>query len=234
MSRFAAKPATVRPPAQFSTSYSKIKTFENCPKKYGHLYVVKDVKEEDSEHLRIGNEIHAALAKAIEKGEALPADLAEHQHWVDKFRSGAGTPGVSLLVEQKLAINDKFQPVEFFAKDAWFRAIVDVAKLIDDVGVVADWKTGKIVEDSVQLALFAAVIFAHHPQIMKLRTEFIWLNHDATTREDFSREEMPELWSIMMPRIEAIENAHRSMDFPAVQSGLCRWCPVKSCINHKG
>lgn len=234
MSRFAAKPVAARPPARFSTSYSKIKAFENCPKKYGHLYVTKDVKEEDSEHLRIGNEIHLALAKAVKDNVPLPKDLEIHQHWVDKFRAGMGTPGVTVLVEQKLAINDKFQPVEFFAKDAWFRAIVDVAKLIDDVGVVADWKTGKVIDDSVQLALFAAVVFAHHPQIKKLRTEFIWLSHDATTREDFDRNDMAELWSIMLPRIDMIENAHKSMDFPAVESGLCRWCPVKTCLHYKG
>jgi len=233
MSRFAAKPAAAHASSSFNWTFSKLKTFENCAKKYSHLYVLKDVTEEDSEHLRVGNEVHAALAKAVLTGQPLAADLADYQHWVDKFRAGVGTPGVELLVEQKLAIDENFQPVEFFARKVWMRGVIDVAKIIGDVAVVADWKTGKPQEDLIQLALFAALTFAHKPQLKKIRTEFIWLKDNFSTREDFSREDMVELWSSVLPRVESLRNSHDTMEFPAVQNALCRYCPVLKCAHNK-
>ncbi len=233
MSRFAAKPTAPRPPANFNWTYSKLGTFENCPKKYGHLYVLKDVKEEDSDHLRIGNEIHAAMADAIKTGDPLRADLAKYQHHVDRARKGHDRDGVKILVEQKLAMNRNFQPTEFFADDVWLRGIVDVAKVAGDVAVVLDWKTGAPKEDSVQLALFAALIFSHHPQVQKIRTEFVWLRDDFSSPEDFIREDLVELWSIMMPRAEELEAATKAMEFPPHENALCRYCPVKQCAYNK-
>jgi hypothetical protein len=96
-----------------------------------------------------------------------------------------------------------------------------------------DWKTGKILEDGVQLALMAACVFAHHPQIQKLRTEFVWLKEDATTRADFTREDMVKVWAGVLPRVEVLEKAYKTTDFPPTPNNLCRkWCPVTSCPYH--
>ncbi len=233
MSRFAAKPMAPRPPAAFNFTYSKLNTFENCPKKFGHLYVLKDVKEEDSDHLRIGNEVHAALAEAVSSGNPLAGDLAKYQHHVDRARKGHDQEDVKILVEQKLAMNRDFMPTEFFGHDVWFRGIVDVAKIAGDVAVIFDWKTGKPQEDSVQLALFAALIFSHHPKVQKVHTEFVWLKDDFSSAEPFVREDLVELWSIMLPRAEALEEAQKNMEFPPHENVLCKWCPVKQCAFNK-
>lgn len=190
------------------------------------------MKEEDSEQLRLGNEVHAALAKAIETGEPLSKDYEKYQHHVERARKGAG-PGVELLVEQKLAMDRNFIPTEFFAPDVWFRGIVDVAKVADDVAVILDWKTGKPQEDVIQLALFAALIFSHRPRVMKVRTEFVWLKDDFSTAEDFTRSDLIELWANVMPRVEGLETATKVMEFPPHETPLCKWCPVKQCAHNK-
>lgn len=101
------------------------------------------------------------------------------------------------------------------------------------MALVADWKTGKILEDSVQLALMAQCVFAHHPEVQRVRSEFIWLKEDATTRADFSREDMVKLWVSLNPRIAALEHAHNTTTYPAKPGSLCRrWCPVKACPHH--
>lgn len=96
------------------------------------------------------------------------------------------------------------------------------------------WKTGKILEDGVQLALMAQCVFAHHPEVEKLRTEFIWLKEDATTRADFTRGDMVAVWAGLLPRVTTLQNAHETMSFPPRPGGLCkRWCVVDSCP-HRG
>jgi hypothetical protein len=56
-------------------------------------------------------------------------------------------------------------------------------KIAGPVALIVDWKTGKVLENSEQLALMAQCVFAHFPQVMKVRSEFVWLQFDATTRE---------------------------------------------------
>lgn len=217
-------------PKAFAWSYSKLKNYETCPKRYYTIDVAKAVKEEESEQLLYGNMLHKHLAAAISGKAALPAGFTTHQHWVDKLQAGSAT----LLVEQQLAITKDFGPTEWFGDDAWYRGIADVIKIAGPVAAVLDWKTGKILEDGVQLALMAACVFAHHPGVDKIRTEFVWLKEDATTRADFTRADMPKVWAGVLPRVQMLTNAHAAMEFPPKPGTLCRkWCPVTSCP-HQG
>lgn len=220
---------TYNKPKPFAWSYSRLKNFETCPKRSWHLDIKKDIKEEESEQLRYGNDLHKALAERLSQNKPLPPAYAQFESWAAKV----GTPGGKLLVEQKLAITADFGPCEFFSKDAWYRGIGDVIKIVGPVALILDWKTGKLLEDSVQLALMAQCVFAHYPDVQKVRSEFIWLKEDATTRGDFSREDMPGLWVSLHPRVEAMKQAHETTTYPAKPGPLCRrWCPVTVCPHH--
>lgn len=217
-------------PKPFSWSYSKLKNFETCPKRYYNVDVAKVVKEEESEQLQYGNTLHKVLAEAISGKAPLPTHFAHLQKWVDRLADGNG----QVLVEQQLAITADFGKSDWFGRDAWYRGIADVIKTVGPVALVIDWKTGKILEDGVQLALMAACVFAHHPQVQKIRTEFVWLKEgDATTRADFARDEMAKIWAGVLPRVKTLENAHKAAEFPPKPGNLCRrWCPVDSCPHH--
>lgn len=216
-------------PKSFAWSYSKIKNYETCPKRYWHYDVSKDVKEPEGEALQYGNAIHAALAAAL-TGTPLPNHFKNMQSWVDRITTREG----KILTEQKLAITDEFEPCDWFAKNAWYRGIADVIKITGRVALAIDWKTGKIIEDGSQLALMAQCIFSHHPEVERIRTEFVWLKEDATTRADFSRTDMAEVWKGILPRVSLLQNAHETMTFPPKPGGLCRkWCSVHSCP-HQG
>lgn len=217
-------------PKPFAWSYSKLKNYETCPKRYYAVDVAKLVKEEESEQLLYGNTLHKVIAEAISGKAPLPNHFRHLQEWVDKVTAGGNA---KILVEQQLAIRSDFGPTEWFGKDAWYRGIADVIKIIGPVAVVLDWKTGKILEDGIQLALMAQCVFAHHPEIQKIRTEFVWLKEDATTRADFSRDDMAKVWAGLLPRVATLENAHKAADFPPKPGNLCRkWCPVDSCPHH--
>jgi hypothetical protein len=215
----------------FTWSYSRLKNFESCPKRHFHIDIEKSVKEEESEQLLWGNEVHDALAKRLKSKTTLPVPMRSYEPWCVKIEKEPG----EILVEQKLAIRKDFGPTTFFAKDVWFRAVGDVIKLSPSgaVALIADWKTGKIVEDSQQLALSAACVFAHYPSVQAVRSEFIWLKEDATTRGTFKRSDMPGMWRGLWPRIEALEAAHDACNYPPKPGSLCRkWCPVSKCPHH--
>lgn len=219
-------------PKPFAWSYSKLKNFETCPKRYWHIDDQRQYQEE-SEQLAWGNRVHKCAAERLKDGTPLPPDVAMLEPWCQRIiGDGRGV----ILVEQKLAIAADFGACGWFdkgARPAWFRGVADAIKIAGPVALAIDWKTGKIVEDSVQLALMAQCIFAHHPEIQKIRTEFIWLKEDATTRADFAREDMAELWRGLLPRVSALKQAHEIVSFPPTPGKLCRkYCPVDVCPHY--
>jgi hypothetical protein len=152
--------------------------------------------------------------------------------WAQRVLTGPGT----IQVEQQYAITKDFEPCAWFDSDnppekrAWYRAKGDVVKLNGSAAIVVDWKTGRVVEDSVQLLLTAACLFYHFPQLQAVRSMYAWIKEDADTREDIRREELPAFWNNIWERIEDLKRAHEQVDYPPTPNRLCaRWCAVKQC-----
>lgn len=220
-------------PKPFSWSYSRLKNFEACPKRHFEIDLSKNVKEADGEALLWGNAVHNALAARCGPAQTpLPEGMKPYEHWAQKVLAGGG----DIHVEQNMALARDFQACGYFDKGdrpTWFRAKVDFIKIIGDVALIVDWKTGKILEDSQQLALTAACVFAKHPDIAAVRASFVWLKEDAESSETFMKDDMPYMWRNLWPRIEALERAHNEMNYPPIQNRLCRsWCPVTKCPYH--
>lgn len=225
-------------PKPFAWSYSQLKNFETCPKRHWHVDKKKDFKEADSEALMEGNRVHDMFHKRIGKNEPFPAAYQPSlEPWVDRVFEYRGVDvrkhGAQVLTEQKLAIDKDFSPQPFFGSAVWFRSIADLLWILGPVAVNIDWKTGKIVEDSVQLMLSSACVFAHYPQVQTIRSRFIWLAENADTTLDIQRSDMPAMWSDLWSRIKALEAAHNETSYPPKPSRICRsWCPVTVCPHH--
>lgn len=217
---------------RFSWSYSRLKNFEACGFRYEQVDLLKAFKEEESEQLAWGDSVHKNVAARIRDNTPLPDTMGHVEPWVKRILSNVG-PTTRLYVEQKYAINEDFGPTGYFAPDAWFRSIVDVLKVEGDLALACDWKTGKILEDGVQLAMVAACVFAHFPDVNIVRSEFIWLKDDASSRKDFTRTGMADVWREVLPRVHLLEQATRSGLFPPRPGRLCRkYCPVAKCVHH--
>jgi hypothetical protein len=230
MNRFTPKPARQKP---FTWTYSKLKNFEACQFKHQQVDLLKTFQEAESDELREGNQTHEAMKLAIEKGQPLPEKFERWQYWVDRLTPKSNE---TALVELKLAITRDLKPCGYFADDVWFRCVVDLFKLSAmpsgrTLGLAVDYKTGKIIEDSVQLALSAQSLFVHYPQVKAIRTDFIWLKFDnAQTTETFTPADMASLWEVVLPRVEAMEYAYNHNLYVPMPGRLCRkWCPVSSC-----
>ena len=59
-----------------SWSYSSLKMFQQCPKKYYHLRVAKDYKDEDNTATVYGKEVHKAAEDFIKDGTPIPEKFA--------------------------------------------------------------------------------------------------------------------------------------------------------------
>lgn len=215
----------------FAWSYSKKKNFDTCPKRHYEIDIAKNFKEDQGPDSQLGwgNRVHKALAEACVGKAPLPDAMQDYQPWVDKVKAGPG----ELLVEQKFALTKDFQPTEFFGPRAWYRGIGDVVRVAGPVALGLDWKTGKVLHDSRQLMLLASCIFAFHPDVKRVRTEFVWLKEGCTTPEIFNRDTIRNEWVSLLPEIEQLEQADKDMNYPPKPGYLCHsYCPVMSCPFH--
>lgn len=220
--------ATAKP---FSWSYSKLKNFKTCAFRYKKIDVDKKYAEDFSgEHLKWGKEVHTAFEKRVRDNTPFPKGMEAFEDAVAGRL--VGVPGL-ILVEQQMAIRQDLSACGWFDKDVWFRSIADYLRINGPVALAIDYKTGKILEDSEQLALMAECVFAHYPEVQAVRTEFWWLKDDAATKENFYRNKRAETWARVMPDVSILENAHSQNVFPQKPSGLCKkHCIVTECPFH--
>ena len=221
---------------RFAWSWSKLKNYRSCPKRHFHVDIEKSFKEDQSDALLWGNQVHDALAKRVEKRVALPPTMQNYEGWPSRITALADA-GITLKVENKLAIDDQFKPTGFFAGETWFRGVIDVLGLLPPETKAAftiDWKTGnKVQPEFEQLALSAQTVFAHYPNVDAVLAVYVWLGHDTQSVKIYERSQMAGIWADIMPEVRKMAEAHRTTTYPPTPSGLCiRYCPVTACPYH--
>lgn len=216
----------------FAWSYSALNGFETCPRQYHEMRILKRWPDPPGEAQQFGTLVHSYLENRIEKQIGLPVFLNHLEPIVNLLESTKG----EVQAEYKYALNTKLQPVEFFAKDAWVRAVGDVVKIHDVNALALDWKTGKYREGDDQLRIQSAVMFASYPHLQNVGVVYAWVKEKRTTVRQYSRSDVPSIWQGFLPRVQRMAHAVENNDFPPKPSGLCRqWCRVKTCeFNGKG
>ena len=120
-------------------SYSSLALYQQCPKKYYHLKVAKDVKEEMGEAITFGNEIHKIAHLYVEQHHPIPEKYASIEPAIKALKDMPGRK----LCENKLGLTIDLKPCGFFDKNVWWRGIADIIILQGDTALTVDYKTGK-------------------------------------------------------------------------------------------
>ena len=214
---------------EFAWSFSALTRYENCPKQYFHISVAKDFKDEDSSFSADGKDIHQGLYNRICKGRPLPLNYRYLEKTAAKF---VGLPGYT-SGELKFAMARDFSPVQYFDSSVFVRVVVDLLNVRGDTALVVDWKTGKPKPGFTQLELSAAVLSTHLPEIETFKLAYVWLQSKKVSPHTIKKADLVGVWNDLLPRVAKIESALRTTDFPAKPSGLCRYCPVTSCVHWK-
>ena len=210
-------------------SHSALDDFVNCPRSYYEKRIAKSVTEERSEQMIWGEEVHKAFELRQLNGKKvspLPEALQIHEPFMQRLKA---MPGMR-WTEQKVGFNRKAEPCDFFAEDVWCRLIIDYKKVHENFAVIVDYKTGKPHNKFKQLKLCALHTFADHPDVDTVSVMYYWTKTQTTTMENYTRDQIPELWAPFVPDLRQYAQAFKEDVWQPRPSGLCNgWCPVKDC-----
>ncbi len=215
----------MKPPAW---SYSALSAWETCPRQYAEIRLLKRVPDVKGEAAQWGTTVHTAFENRLKYKTPLPTWGVAWEPLCGRLET---SPGV-LQVEQKIALDERFQPVDFFSRNppVWVRAVADVALYGATSIFTADWKTGKMKSDRDQLRLSGAIQLAHKPKAERVTIFYAWLKEGRSTTETLTRDDLPTIWSEFLPRVERMRRGIEDEKFDPKPSGLCRkHCPVISC-----
>ena len=209
-------------------SYSAATTFEQCPKKYFHLKVVKDVKDEPGEAAEYGSAVHEAAEHYVRDGKPIPEKFAYIRPAVERL---AALPGEK-HAELKLGVTKAswgYDPCGFFDKEVWWRGIADLMIMEEgEVARVIDYKTGKSqYADTKQLEILALAIFKHFPKIKAIKSGLVFIVHPAFIQAAFTKDKEEELWQYWKAETDRLGLCYKNDVWNPSKNFTCKaWCPV--------
>lgn len=212
-------------------SYSSIKTFDQCPKKYFHLKVAKDVKDVPGEAAIYGTLVHEAAEHYIKYGTPIPDKFAYMRPLVERLESIEGDKHCEL----KLGVTKDLEPTKFLAKDVWWRGIVDLVIINGPKAYMIDYKTGKNARyaDTKQLDLMAGALFAHYPELETIKSGLLFVVSGDLITKDHVRDKQGLYMDVFKDQLERLEGAEESGVWNAKSGPLCGWCPVVECEHYR-
>ena len=214
-------------------SYSTLSLYQQCPKKYYHLKVAKDIKEPQSEAMLFGNEIHKIAENYVVNGTPVPEKYKQIEAALESVRNIEGEK----LCENKLGLTPDLKPCGFFDKNVWWRGIADIIILQGDRALTIDYKTGKKSQyaDLKQLEVVSLAIFKHFPQVKKVKAGLMFLFADDFVKADYHAEAQEELWGPWFSEVGQLQASVENNIWNAKPNFTCRgWCPVKTCVHNEG
>ena len=209
-------------------SYSKIKAFEQCPKQFYHDKILKEVPFKETEATLYGTAFHTAAEDYIGKDVPLPGKFSFAQKMLDSLKNKQGDK----LCELKLGITEDLEPCGFYDDNVWFRGIADLVILDGDLAWIIDYKTGKSSRyaDKGQLELMALTVFAHFPQVKRIRAGLLFVVANDLVKASYTDFDKEELWRKWLAKHAAMKKAFDVEVWNPRPSGLCRkHCPVLEC-----
>jgi len=210
-------------------SFSRLKTYKECPGKLWHTAVAPKghpdrVEYVETKAMRDGKEIDQALTDRISKGVPLTGKFVPYE---GVAQAVLATPGTK-LTQVQLALDQAMQPCGYKDWDnAWVRVIYDVIVLNGSYAFMGDWKNGQVWIDEAQLRLFATVGFHQFPEVDRIDTSYIWLKHGIMSDETYLRHELPDMWQTFLPDVERMQVSFKTNHWPKTPSKrACKWCDV--------
>jgi|TARA_B100001093_G_C26589204_1_gene910731 hypothetical protein len=216
----------------YTWSYSAINLFKQCPKKYHHLKILKDIVEPQSEALLFGNRVHQAAEFYVKENTPLPKELGYLEETLCKIKEIKG----DRLCEYRMGLTKDLQPCGFFDKKVWWRGIADLIVLGDNKAYLIDYKTGKSSRyaDVKQLEILSLAMFKHFPKIKKIKAGLLFIITKELIKKNFSAGEQDKCWEYWVSNTNDLENTLNTDVWNAKPNFTCRnYCAVLSC-SHNG
>ena len=212
-------------------SYSSLKTFQQCPKKYYHIKVAKDVVDRPHVSALYGSAVHKAAEDHVLSGTPIPE---KYKYMVPILESLKQIPGTR-YPEMKLGLTEDLQACDFDAPEAWWHGIVDLLIVDGDKAHMVDYKTSKSARyaDTLQLDLMAVAVFAKFPDltIVKSALLFVVSNEFVKKKHELSKKEM--YVAQVRADLDRLKAAFETGVWNPKTGPLCRFCPVLKCEHNR-
>jgi len=217
-------------------SYSRLSDYEQCPRKFKSKYIDKTYPDEsDNPAFAKGTLIHKQLENYIlakKANTALPS-TGVHAGNALKMIDRLFDQCILITAEKQLAVDLKWNQCDWFAKPDMvkYRAIIDMIAFYDtNTVLIADFKSGKFRDysetDTSQLNLTAAMIFSLYPEVTKISSVYLYVEHKQTVRVDFTRDMLDKLKAPFDKMYLVVQNDE---DFKHTKNKYCNWCSEMTC-----
>lgn len=212
-------------------SYSSLKLFEQCARKYQAERITKEVPFTQGDAALYGEQLHKAAEEYIRDGKPIDPRFSFIQSYLDKLNAIEGTKFCELKLGVK-RVEGRLVACDFFDPDVWFRGVADLVIINGDKAYVVDYKSGKSAKyaDIRQLALMAAALFLKYPEIKKIKTSLLFVVSKEFIKEDFQKEYGLSVFAELSGLLRAREEAYANDVWNPKPNGLCkRFCGVTTC-----
>ena len=213
---------------QVTWSHSALKDFEGCPRRYHEVKVLNNYPFQETEATYYGKEFHSAAEHYIKDGKPLPSQFEYAKDTLDALLSKPGRK----LCEYEMGLTKDLLPCSFHDKNRWVRGIADLLIIDDDnlTARVVDYKTGNNkYPDTDQLKLMSLMVFKHFPHIRKVSSALLFVVKNDMVKSSMAVDEADAVWWEYRERVARLEQCFASGVWNPKSSGLCPWCPVKTC-----
>jgi len=210
-------------------SYSGLKDYENCPRKYHEVKILKRYPREETDATLYGTQLHEQAELHIKEARPLDPAFKLLQPTMDALNAMPGRK----ITEMEMALTADLTPCEFKAPNYWVRGIADLV-IVDDENLTArvfDYKSGSDkYPDPDQLTLMSLMLFKIHPHIRHITSGLLFVLKGTVTKHRVNSEQQDALWWRYRERVGRIDASMANGVWNPKQSGLCRkYCPVTTC-----
>lgn len=217
----------------FVWSFSGLKTFQQCPKKYYHIKVAQDIKDVPHVAALYGSDVHKAAENHIKNDTPVPK---KYDYMVPILESLKKIDGEKFC-ELELGLTESLEPCAFKAPDVWWHGIVDLLIVNRDSGVahMVDYKTSKSSRyaDTKQLDLMAVGVFAHFPEITRIKSALLFVVSNEMVHKEHHADRRKEYIDNVAGDLDRMSKALSTNVWNPVAGPLCRFCPVLSCAHNR-
>lgn len=213
-------------------SYSFLSTYDRCARQGQAKYITKELPYVESKEAAYGNLVHKVCEDALRLQQFPPVPYDNmHKFFHDMYTTvHAVNPPAQLEPEQKLGVTRDWKPTDFFGSNVWGRGKLDAPIILNaENALIFDWKTGKVWEDPLELAIQAVLLKAKYPQLTKIKGCYIWLKEDKYG-------EVYDLHNMIDRTKDWVEETMEKVGqglFYAQPNALCGWCDLSTCKHHK-
>ena len=216
--------------ADFTWSFSSLKEYINCPKKYQEVRILKNYSFVDTPQTIYGKEVHTALELYVRDGKPLAKNYMRFKKMVDAL---IAIPGVK-YPEYKMALTKKMEQCDFDDENRWVRGIADLVIVDGDQAYIIDYKTGSNkYPDPKQLRLMALMAFVCFPKVNNIKAGLLFCMKNSFVQESYTREDIHKSWKSFQTPLDRLTNSYTFNTWTPNPTPLCGWCPVETCSHHR-